>query len=337
MRTQDGIAIVVLTCLVTALGCGGSDSVSPASAGPSAAAPPARETPEMSPSSSVSSSAAEDFRYRVSLHSTCTANMPDGRVNEIDADASFQYTWRHQGNQAELLLHRIDDTTRLGDQPVIESTRSRERFHAQRGEQVLADASLDNAEPPVREMLLASFDSPLCKITLDENGREVAREVTAAPAAKMVLDDGIIANARLFHGPFPAGKKTWQAPAQISMGGGRFADGTLSYTLIDRSTSSSVAPQDRIPVHVAGELVGGAANGPAGQDRVTYRLDGTQIYDRTLGRWISGEFDVSMTSEIGAEGQKITAAGTTKIEMAMVPAASKPSTQTATRPSATPR
>jgi len=329
MKRVHWIAVALL--LSAAAGCG-SRSDDPKAGQTGGDADPQQTGPAASAaSSSQPAGPAEDRQYRVTIHSTCTAKMPDGQENLIDSDASFHYTWRFRGREAELLLHRIDDRTTLNGKPMVESSRSRERFHARRGEQVIADASFDTAGEQLKAVLRDSFDSPLCKVTFDAHGRELARSVTAGPGAQMVLEDGIIANARLFHGPFPAGQTRWESPAEISMGQGRYARGTLTYELRDHP-AGSVGPRGRVAVKVSGELTGGGEADAGRRDSVTYRLAGTQIYDRELGRWTSGEFDVAMSSEITAAEQKIVATGTTDIRMELLPGG-PPEVQTAARPS----
>ncbi len=329
MRIQAVIGAVMLVCCLALAGCSGSEGPRPAAASPTRTAG--------SPAEATTPAGPTDCRYQVTLHSTCTAKMPDGQTNEIGADASIEYTWRFRGNQAELLLHRIEDRTTLGDQPTVCSTRSREQIHARRGDEVIVDATQDTAEEPLAAMLQASFDTPLCTMILDDDGREVARQTTVDPGAKMVLDEGVIANTRLFHGPFPAEKKTWQAPAEISMGGGRLAKGTLEYTVLDRPPADRVTPPEQVAVRVTGQLAGGDDEGPAGRDLVTYRFDGTQVYDRKQGCWISGKFDVGVRSEVSSGNDKIVADGTTRIEMSLVSAGSSAAVNTAARPASGPR
>jgi len=328
MKRVYWVGVVLL--LGVAIGCGGSDVPKAGQSG-DGAGPHQAGAGAAKASASQPVGPAEERQYRVTIHSTCTAEMPDGEKNLIDSDAAFQYTWRFRGREAELLLHQIEDRTRLNGQPMVESSRSRERFHARRGEQVVVDATFDTADEQLREVLRDSFDCPLCKVALDQQGREVARSITAGPGAQMVLDDGIIANARLFHGPFAPGKKRWESPAEISMGQGRFARGTLRYELLGKP-AGDVAPPGRVAVKVSGELTGGGDVGEGRRDSVTYRLAGTQVYDKDLGRWRSGRFDVAMSSQIAAGEQKIAATGTTKIQMELLPEET-PEVQTAARPS----
>lgn len=330
MKRVSWIGVAML--LGVAAGCGSGPDVPQAGqsddgAGPQQAGAGAAKAPGSQPVGP-----AEDRQYQVTIHSTCTAQMPDGQKNLIDSDASFRYTWRFRGREAELLLHQIEDRTRLNGQPMVASSRSRDRFHARRGEQVVVDATFDTADEQLREVLRDSFDCPLCKVALDAEGREVARSITAGPGAQMVLDDGIIANARLFHGPFVPGKNRWEGPAEISMGQGRYARGTLTYELLDQHAGDA-APPGQVAVKVTGELTGGGEVGAGRRDSVTYRLAGSQVYDKDLGRWRSGRFDVAMSSEIAAGEQKIVATGTTKIQMEMLPEGT-PEVQTAARPSA---
>ena len=110
MKRVCWIGVVML--LGVAIGCGGSDVPKAGQSG-DGAGPQQAGTGASQASGSQPAGPAEERQYRVTIQSTCTAEMPDGQKNLIDSDASFQYTWRFRGREAELLLHQIEDRTRL--------------------------------------------------------------------------------------------------------------------------------------------------------------------------------------------------------------------------------
>ncbi|HYW77924.1 MAG TPA: hypothetical protein VE890_00035, partial [Thermoguttaceae bacterium] len=249
------------------------------------------------------------YKYRMTHDCRRTSALPDGQQSVVDERTQSVYSWHWQGNEAALVLHRIDFEVSADDQLAMKSSMTRSRRVVEQDDVTLDDAFAD-LNPQWQEVLESSFDTPLCNLVIDDGGNQLQRTVTDRPGAKMVIDRGIVANARLFQGPFPSGRNAWEAAAEIAVP--HYASGTLAYEIVDPPT---VTGDDLIEVHVSGKLVGTPATGSPGTEsfdteaadvgNVSYTLEGTVVYSRRMQQWIAGNLEAELTFDAFLMGQKI--------------------------------
>jgi hypothetical protein len=211
--------------------------------------------------------------------------MIQGQTLNMDAETKFSYTWRRDGEQRVLTCDSLAVKVTLNGQVTQDSTMSRDRF-TEKGGATKLDVSREDAAPQLREMLEDSFDKPLCTIVVDKDGKELKRAVTAGPGAKALIDNGMIANARLFHVPFPAGADKWQWSNEVSMGNGGFARGNLTY----EKTKPADKNDPLVKVQVAGELTNEEFQAAGGVriKNAKYQTSGEQSCDRAEKDWSTG-------------------------------------------------
>ena len=270
------------------------------------------------------------YKYQVKLHSRCTAQTPNGPANRVNADTSFTYVWRWRGSVAELLLDSLEVRTTVSGQPMMESTMSGSHFYLKQGDQTM-DETFETANPELRQVLHDCFRTPMCRVAVDPQGRELKRTITAGPAAQAVVNTGIISNARLFHAPFPPGRASWQASCEMAMGNGEYARGDLNYETTERTVTAGDEPSNLVEVKVCGTLSGDASGQTGYIQDATYQLEGVQLYNTRLCEWVAGSLSVQVSFDTFATQQKISNRGTVQLGMQLVSSERLPPVRVAER------
>lgn len=150
----------------------------------------------------------------------------------------------------------------------------------------------------VQEQLEDCYAKPICEIILDERGRELERKIVAAPLARPLIEQGMIANTRLFHVMFLPELPKWECSNEISMGYGAYARGILSYEKMPVSLQ-----ENRVRVAVRGTLIGDVETEGMSFRNAVYEVEGEQVYDLVLREWRSGELAVDIKFDIFVYGQ----------------------------------
>lgn len=335
MHRPDGTCVALLLMLSLTIGCGGESKSSPDATVPAkvpteiSSGVPA-QAPDYVPAGVPASSRLPTrdggnpvaYKYRVKLDSHCTAEQPDGRQTKIDADSTFTYVWRWRDTQAELLLDSLKVSTTIDGQPVMDSSMSGAHFRLQRGDQMVSE-TFQSASPQLKRVLEDCFRNPLCRMVVDRQGQEVQRTITAGPAAESVVNTGIITNTRLFHAPFPGGRQRWEAPGEMATGDGGYARGSVTYQTTGRPVAGGDEPSKLVEVKVSGTL---ASQQDSQKDSVdgnpvrnaVYHLEGTQVYNRRLKEWISGDLTVQVSFDAVSDGEKVSNSGTIRLAMELV-------------------
>src|SRR5262249_41128428 len=150
------------------------------------------------------------------------------------------------------------------------------------------DADFEHAPERIRDLMRSCYELPICKLTVDANGRETHRDVVAtAPAKAILVDNGAITNALLFHPPYHADENQWQAPAAMSIGGVNVAEGELTFT-----RSPGKDGKDGLATFtVAGTLTKAEIAKPRTpfvEKGFRHVVVGKQSYDPALREWVWG-------------------------------------------------
>lgn len=252
--------------------------------------------------------------FRMTIVSRVKGNA-GGKAIAIDADTTLRYTLERDGREVALIFDEVATRAARDGQVLMDVTMSRARLKEVHDGEV---AEVSAADPPqqLKKILEDSFGVPVCKIAVDEDGKETNRTAVAGPGAKGLFDNGQIANARLFHPAFPSARGKWQEDREVSMGNGNMVRGKLAYEKL-------TAKGDLVPVKVSGNLDNTQAKLPDPQLSVLtkYEVSGQQVYNTARREWVAGDllFKVSMRME--KEGKAVgSSEGTLRVKLESTPA-----------------
>jgi hypothetical protein len=235
-----------------------------------------------------------------------------GKPIAIKGDTEVDYTLRRRARAVSVVFDRLNSRSLIGGKETMYATMSRAGITSRIANGRTNELRFEDAPDGVKEMLKDSFGEPVYKILLDKDDRETKRIATAGPGAKLLLDQGLIAAARLFHPPFPADQNKWTAPGEVSMGHGAHARGELTYEKIRRTRTGQTT------VKVSGVLTGDGAKLPTGGQfkKARYDVKGEQLYDATRREWSSGELVATLVQEIETpDGAVQSAKGTMRLKL----------------------
>jgi hypothetical protein len=231
------------------------------------------------------------------------------KKQKIVTETEYVYTWKRNGKERDLTYESLRVKVSDGETEKMNVLMNRDKVATtQNG--VAQEVPFDKAPEDVKKKLQDSFGAVLCKVQVDANGKEVKRTVVAGPGAKELVDNGMIANALLFHGPFFPDKDEWQADAEISMGNGGYAKGKLTYKKIPGGKGgptykvSGTLSNDSFPVPGA----------PLTIKDARYVVTGEQTFDPAQKEWTAGKLSIEVAMQMIVNEQAI---GSTKGIMAV--------------------
>jgi hypothetical protein len=231
-----------------------------------------------------------DAQFRVGVRAKFTFDE-DGDKQKLDADATFDYAWKRSGRVRTLVVESLTTRVVADGEEMINAKMSRAgMFGTKAGRK--ADVKFEDAPRQLKTMLTDTFGSPICKIEVDETGKETKRTVVAGPGAALLLDYGMIANCTMFHPWYAADKDEWQAVVEVGTDNG-VASGKLTYTKIPGGKGGQV-------VKVKGTLT---ADGVKGKDGSTikdgkYVVSGEQTYDPVRKEWVAGKLTMDVSFKL---------------------------------------
>ena len=267
----------------------------------------------VTPSAALPSGDETSATFEVRIISTAIMKILNTE-RKIDADTFFRYTWTQNGNEKVLKINAAHVKTQQDGQELMNTFMSREKFiDIKNGKK--NEIAYEEGREELKTVLRESFDTPLCKLVTDKNGEERVTIITK-PGAKGLLDNGIIANALLFHSRFPTDKNQWQSTREISMGNGGFAKGTLTYIKQARDRTRQTL------VKVSGIFTKDAFKLPDSPLRIKnarYVVNGSQTYDTARGEWVSGKLSFKISFQMtNNELPLATAEGNMQITLKMI-------------------
>ncbi len=202
----------------------------------------------------------------------------------INTLTEFNYHFNRKPGNVEVQLDKMRVRVEQNKKKLMEIIMSKAGFESN-GKKI----PFDEAPEPLKKSLSAGFGKTLCKITVDQDGKELSRKVVAGKDAKVLITNGVIENTRLFHVRFPEQQK-WQAERELSMGDGNFARGKLNY---EKTTTKG----DLVEVKVSGTLRNKSFQKP-GTDLIgsaSYTVNGTQTYNTKRREWVAGNLKIDLT------------------------------------------
>lgn len=245
--------------------------------------------------------------YKMRIVSKLTSK-PEGKKQNFDLDTQLLYTWRHKGSQRTLFYDGIKLKVKIDGEETINTALSREKLlsKVKGGENV--KFSLENAPEQQKKMLMDTFGAPLCRLEMDENGKEIKRTMVAGPGAQAFVESGAIGNTRLFHAPFFNDKEKWESEQEVGVGNGGSVTGNLSY----EKGSSEKGKQI---VKVSGTLKNDGIRPPGAPltTRNVSKVRGNQTFDLTQKDWVSGELTMELFIEFSDAGKIVNSAEGTMV------------------------
>lgn len=248
-------------------------------------------------------------RFHLQIKGDVTTKIQQAPELALVANTVIQYQWKRKGATQQLFLTSQQVTAEMNGQLAMDMSMGRDRFSV-RNQEGLTDVAFEEATPKQQQMLIDSYEKPLCEIRIDGFGRELERSVSTNAGAKDAIANGIVENARICHPPFP-GTDTWEAPCAISMGNGNFTRGDLRYQVVgDRSES------DTVHAEVAGQLTGRGRQGVLEIRNAVHAVRGSQVYDVAKREWTSADLHIDVGFDLYQDAKKVGhASGTMKLTM----------------------
>jgi len=222
-----------------------------------------------------------------------------GAKQKIQADTGIRYTLVRRGREVTVVFDEVRVKATNNGAELMNTTMSADKFVTVNQGKVQEVRAADAPEE-LKKLLADSFGVPLCRILLDADGKETKRTIVAGPGAKSLLDNGLIAGARLFHVAFPPKDRRWEASSEVSMGNGGYARGVLTY-----EKTEALKP-GQTPAKVSGTLTCerfSPPNSPVAVKDARYAVKGTQTYDSAAGEWTSGDLSLEISFDLEADGK----------------------------------
>jgi hypothetical protein len=259
--------------------------------------------------------AGATHRFKLAIASKLDVEILNQK-GKVNADTEIVYLWQRDGNTRTLRVESLQVKASQDGAESMNNFMSRAKV-VQSANGATEEIPFEKASDELKKTLQDSFDVPVCKIQVDEAGKEVKRNVVAGPGARSLVDNGMIANALLFHPPFHADKDEWQADAEISLGSGGFVKGKLTYKKMQGGKAGQA-------VKVTGTLTNDnfkLPGSPAAMKNVRYVVNGEQTYDPDQKEWIAGKLSLDVSYQMVADDKPVgMAKGTMAVTLEKLPA-----------------
>lgn len=230
------------------------------------------------------------------------------KAQDLHATTALDYALRDQGSTREITIQAVAVLARIDGRALSDSKMDHQGITIKVGEQETSTLSRDEAPDPLKAVL-DDFGRPAFSYKLDAEGAPT-EENLLIKADSSLVENGLIALARLFHVRFPKAEDRWEVPAEVSLSSGQYARGTLTYE------KAGADAEGRVTVKVSGTL---KAEGQLGAGQIrggVYEVSGTQIYDPTVQDWLSGNLTFDVKFDIATPGEPPASAnGTMKVTL----------------------
>ena len=255
------------------------------------------------------------FSYQVKITSWITMKI-QGSEMKLKAETIFGYTWKRSKRESTLIFDSSHVKAKQNGKELMDTFMSREKLkNISEGKTEII--RFEDAGEELKNMLRDSFGVPICKLVIDKTGKEIKRTMVAGPGAKTLIENGLIANALLFHAMFPQDKNQWQDFREISMGNNGYAGGKLTYL------KQAGGKADQTIVKVSGILLNDAFKQPGTRLTVKnarYVVSGNQTYDVVLREWIAGKLSIEVSFLMETNNRPLgSAKGTILVDLEMLP------------------
>jgi hypothetical protein len=237
--------------------------------------------------------------FKITIMAKSTMNN-EGKKQSLDTWTEIRYTWKRKGRERTLFQDELKLQIKINGEEFVNSSISRDRAVFREKGKDDVDFLFENAPEALKKTLQDSFGAPLCRLEVDEYGKEIKRTILAGPGAKDAVQNGIIANALLFHPPFFPDKDNWVAEREVSIGRGGSVKGNISYKKVP-------GEKGKRTVKVSGTLKneGFRPPGAPATARNIHKVSGEQTFDLGEKEWVAGKLTMAVSIEFTADGKPI--------------------------------
>ncbi len=245
---------------------------------------------------------AVDEQYEVRVETKIKIDMELGEQN-VEANSGFQYRINRTGQVCRLIIDSAQIKATINGNNLMDAQIDKDRF-----QDPVSGADFTPEAGAAQANALSSFSVPVLEFEVDEQGRETSSKLLVENDADLLVATGDYRHARMFHPPFIDDQDKWTAPMEFSIGEGGFIEGDINYELVGEEG-------DLATVRLRGELTGETSRRGIDCDNIKYQLEGTQVFDRSIRKWVSGNLDVDLGFDMMQSGESVaTASGTMKFE-----------------------
>ena len=208
---------------------------------------------------------------------------------------TFAYTLMQEKRKYQVQLDSADLVVTVEGRVAMSAVLNKDYFENRMAK---TKVKSDDAPASLKQMLQDSYGTPIFEFEVDENFRETKSKAIGGEGSKETIRNGQVANARMFHQPFHADKKSWKAKVKYALGEGNYATGELTFEKL-------AAKGDIVPVKVSGTLT------PSGKQRNLeirngkYEVSGTQNFHRKNKEYESGQQDIQVSFELFQGDNKV--------------------------------
>jgi hypothetical protein len=237
-------------------------------------------------------SAGQTRSYQLAITTDVLISTLDGKERRSRAWLEVEYVWQSEGRSRTLVLKEIGHKSEQEGKVDLHTRMSGQQFTLFKGGEPKT-ISVADAPDEIRAMLQDSFGPPLVKITYDESGKPIAREMMGKGGATEILDEGLIANLTLFHPVRPGDKDEWESDAAMSMGSEGLVRGKLVYRKVRSGPNPVYA--------MTGTLTNERYAAPDGKVVMTgnrYVVTGEQSYDPAARVWQEGKLHIDVSYKL---------------------------------------
>jgi len=243
-------------------------------------------------------------RFKVTIESTLDMEVGD-KESHHSVETHLAYTWTRKGKERILSFDSQLQKFKGGGGQVLEFYMSQTEYSDMEGDKP-RKLPIEKAPERMRKMAKELYGVPICKIEVDENGKEVKRTSLTGKGAKGMVNNDMLANATMFHVPYFRDKDEWETDAEFNTGNGGYTKGKLKFKKNPGGNGGQ-------KVEVMGTLTDGGFKFPGRKlKNVKHIVRGEQTFDPDQGEWTSGTLNLYLAAKVTKDDQVI---GTAKGSM----------------------
>jgi hypothetical protein len=234
---------------------------------------------------------------RVAVDSNLKIVSGDAEPIKLRAQAVFDYRLDRKGDTIVSAIDRMSLMSEADGKELMFAEMSHDGMTDRRnGKTETVGPNDPNGE------MFAQFGAPLMAIQVDAEGAEIARELKVKSGP--LTQSNAVENTRIFHPKFATNAKEWDAPANMALGQGQTASGTLHYK------KRPARKDGLIDVDVSGVLHTQGKLAKTEIKHADYTVSGVQSYHPALREWVEGKLTVQMDFEgVSSTGQVVKGTG----------------------------